>query len=463
MLKVRLSRLAALCLTSAAMALSSCNNTVSQGETAAETRVPRNVIVFVADGMGVSTVTAARIFDGQQQGLDGESHQLHFETFDDVALVKTYNANAQVPDSAGTATALFSGYKANIGTLNVPPRDADLPGMVQDSCKGAADGMPPTLLERARSVDKSVGIVSTARLTHATPAAVFSRAVDRGLESDDRFPAELVAIGCKSIAQQLVDARMEVALGGGGRGITDANIDGFPGSVVRDANEMDALDTDGPVLGLFSASHMAYEADRSGTEQPSLAEMTRFAIERMDSDPDGYVLMVEAGRVDHAHHGTNAYRALTDMQAFNDAIRLATETASDDTLIVVTADHSHVFVMQGYPVRGNPILGLVRSGEIIRETMSTEISVATDDEGRPYTTLGYYNGPDTRAASEGILTDAIVSKPDFRQQTAIPLGSETHAGEDVPLYATGPGSDAFGGVMDQDEVGRAIIAAVEGR
>ena len=421
--------------------------------------VPKNVIVFVADGMGVSTVTAARIFDGQSQGLDGESHSLSFEDFPHVAFVKTYNADSQVPDSAGTATALFSGYKANIGTLNVRPQDA-LPAMVAESCKGVADGMPPTLLERARSVGKSVGIVSTARLTHATPAAVYGRAVDRGLESDDRFPQELVALGCRSLAQQLIDSAPDIAMGGGGRGFSDANVSGWTGPVVRTASEMNAAG-DGPLLGLFGDSHMEYEADREGTEQPSLAEMTRFAIERMRDDPDGYVLMSEAGRVDHAHHGTNAYRAMRDMQAFNDAIRTAVETAGPDTLIVVTADHGHVFVIQGYPVRGNPILGLVREGRIDRDTMSREIAVTLDEDGLPFTTLGYYNGPNARRADSDVLTEEMVMDPDFQQQTAIRKESETHSGEDVPLYAAGPGSNRFGGVMDQDEVGRTIIALIE--
>ena len=445
-------------LLGSAALLSACADT---GEAAQSPDKPRNVVVFVADGMGISTVTAARIFDGQQQGLDGESHSLHFEDFPHLSLVKTYNADAQVPDSAGTATALFSGYKANIGTLNVPPQNA-LSAMVADSCKGAADGMPPTLLERARAVDKSVGIVSTARLTHATPAAVYARAVDRGLESDSRMPAELAPLGCKSLAQQLIDTAPDVALGGGGRGFTEANLSGWTGPLVRTATEMNAAG-DGPVLGLFTDSHLSYEADRAGTDEPSLAEMTRFAIQRMRNDPDGYVLMVEAGRVDHAHHGTNAYRALTDMQAFNEAIRVATETVSDDTLIIVTADHSHVFVMQGYPMRGNPILGLVETNRVDRESMQRTRGVSLDEDGKPYTTLGYYNGPNTRHAHEGVLTDDEVQDEDYQQQTAIPLRSETHAGEDVPLYATGPGAAAFGGVMDQDEVGQAIIAAVEGR
>ena len=439
--------------------VSAVDRTVSTAAAPAIDPSPRNVIVFVADGMGVSTVTAARIFDGQQQGLDGESHSLHFESFPHLSLVKTYNADSQVPDSAGTATALFSGYKANIGTLNVLPQNA-IEAMVADSCAEAPDPSRPTLLQRARSVDKSVGIVTTTRLTHATPAAIYGRAVDRGLEDDDIMPGELTAIGCKSLAQQLVDAQPDLALGGGARAFTETNLDGWPGAVIRNGSELSTA-PDGPVLGLFSRSHMAYEADRSETNQPSLADMTRFAIDRLDSDPDGYVLLVEAGRVDHAHHGTNAFRALRDMQAFNAAIRAATEAASDDTLIVVTADHSHVFVMQGYPKRGNPILGLVETNRVDRETMQRREGVSTDEDGLPYTTLGYYNGPNVR--SDEVLTDDHVHDPDYQQQTAIPLGSETHSGEDVPLYATGPGAESFRGVMDQDEVGRAIIAAVEGR
>jgi alkaline phosphatase len=427
-----------------------------------QTDSPRNIIVFVADGMGISTVTAARIFDGQKQGIDGESHNLVFEDFGNVAFVKTYNADSQVPDSAGTATALFSGFKANIGTLNVEPQET-LRAMATASCQNQADGTPATLLERARSVDKSVGIISTARLTHATPAAVYGRSVDRGLESDDRMPEELTAMGCKSLAAQLIETAPELALGGGASAIVEANTANWPGPVVRNKAEMQAAG-EGPVLGLFTGSHMSYEADRPETE-PSLAEMTRFAINRLEADEDGYVLMVEAGRVDHAHHATNAYRAMTDMQAFNEAIRTATEQAGDDTLIVVTADHSHVFVIQGYPVRGNPIMGLVRQGDIVRETMTREISVALDEDGLPFTTLGYYNGPNTRAdavAAGDVLTEEVATARDFQQQTAIRKRSETHAGEDVPLYATGPGANAFGGVMDQDEVGQAIIEALEG-
>lgn len=195
---------------------------------------------------------------------------------------------------------------------------------------------------------------------------------------------------------------------------------------------------------------MSFEADRAETEEPSLAEMTSLAIDRLSADEDGYVLMVEAGRVDHAHHGTNAYRALTDAQALNEAVKVAKAKAGDDTLIMVTADHSHVFTMAGYPVRGNPILGLVKGFDQKEGRAADDYTMAED--GKPYTTLGYQNGPNVREADSPALTDNMVQAKDFRQQTAVNLGSETHAGEDVALFATGPGAENVRGVMEQNEI-----------
>ena len=165
-------------------------------------------------------------------------------------------------------------------------------------------------------------------------------------------------------------------------------------------------------------------------------------------------MMVEAGRIDHAHHGTNAYRALKDLQALDDAVAAAVAKADKDTLILVTADHSHVFTMAGYPVRGNPIMGLVRG--VDRKTGGPDADYSLDQDGKPYTTLGYQNGPNVREASSDTLTDNMVQDRDYRQQTAVNLSGETHAGEDVALFATGPGAARFSGVMEQDEIGQAL-------
>ncbi len=411
----------------------------------------KNVILFIGDGMGISTITAARIFDGQSQGKKGEEHQLAFETFENVALVKTYNTNTQVPDSAGTATAIMSGYKTNIGTINVPP--ALLDARSADSCNPEA--LPPTLTQRAQNAGKAVGILSTARITHATPAAMYSHSPSRDLEADKDIKG--VFSNCTSIAQQMVDSEAEVIMGGGFKEFTEGQIETLKTDFIYVGNKTEmAAAQNGKLRGLFNRSHMSYEADRTETDEPSLAEMTSVAIDRLSNNKEGYVLMVEAGRVDHAHHGTNAFRALTDMQALNEAVKVAKAKAGDDTLIMVTADHSHVFTMAGYPVRGNPILGLAKGFN----PETRQIEAIKDKDGKPYTTLGYHNGPNVREADSPALTDNMVQAKDFRQQTAVNLGSETHAGEDVALYATGPGAENVRGVMEQNKIYNVMAKAM---
>jgi len=438
--------------------LSSCINDTTS-EAPAEIPHAQNVIIFIADGMGVSTITAARIFDGQSEGRPGEEHVLAFEEFENLALIKTYNTNAQVPDSAGTATAILSGYKTNIWTINIPPDIMNARSL--QACE--PDALPPTLTDIAKKAGKSVGVVSTARITHATPAAMFGHAPYRSFEADTDMVEPFEA--CPSLAQQLVESDVDIVLGGGSREFTDVQIDSWRARnghiYVKDGPALMASDKSKAVLGLFSADHMSYEADRAGTDEPSLAEMTNYAIEALSTrDTDGYVLMVEAGRIDHAHHATNAYRALRDVQALNEAVKVAKARTGNDTLILVTADHSHVFTMAGYPARGNPILGLVRSVDGKTGQPSTELSLAKD--GKPYTTLGYQNGGNIRLPDSPALTDDMVQSPDFLQQVAVPLGpgGETHAGEDVPLYATGPGSENVRGVMEQNKIHDVMIKAM---
>ncbi len=211
---------------------------------------------------------------------------------------------------------------------------------------------------------------------------------------------------------------------------------------------------------------MQYDADR--TDEPSLAEMTEKSIDILSKNPNGYVLMVEGGRIDHAHHEGNAYRAMSDTVAFDQAVAAAmAKVNTDDTLIVVTADHSHVFTMAGYPKRNNPILGLVHE---------IDGSLALADDGKPYTTLGYQNGPgsvvasdvepqaEAAAATDGaVLVSAESAGPleredlthidtaavDYKQQATYPFASETHGGEDVAIYAAGPFAHLFAGEVGE--------------
>lgn len=438
-------------------------STVLATQAAASESQAKNVILFIGDGMGISTITAGRIFDGQSKGMTGEEHELEFDKFDNLALVKTYNTNAQVPDSAGTATAIMSGYRTNIGAVNVPAKIID--DKSPDACNPAA--LPPSLAKVATDGGKSVGVISTARLTHATPAAMYSHSASRDWEADKDIKDEALENGCESIAAQLVKPTTPVnlALGGGMKEFSPEqiaawNAQGADHTTVTSRTELMELNPaeHQDVFGLFNKSHMSFSADREGTDEPSLSELTSFAIDNLAARDTGYVLMVEAGRIDHAHHGTNAYRALTDLQALNEAVKTAKAKTGDDTLILVTADHSHVFTMAGYPVRGNPILGLVHY--VDRETGLANPDPALAKDGKPYTTLGYHNGPNVRDADSPALTSNTVQAEDFRQQTAVQMGSETHGGEDVALYADGPGAQRVRGVMNQDEIHSVITQAL---
>ena len=468
----------------------------------------KNVILFVGDGMGISTLTAARILQGQRNNQSGEEGYLSFEEFPYSAQVKTYNVDAQTPDSAGTMTAIISGVKTDVGVIGV---DEDIERGV---CSTVAGNELITATELAEIKGLSTGIISTARITHATPAATYAKSADRNWEDVSDMPEDAVTGGCEDIASQLVnfeknlEARfvgtdvdgLDFVMGGGRRHFlpkdetansTDAvsAIEGdrtdernlvtewqtqYPDATyVMDQTGFDAIADDATkVFGLFNESHMQYEADRANdvAGEPSLTDMTTKAIEVLGKNDNGFFLTVESGRIDHAHHAGNAYNALNDTIEFAKAVQAAVDnTNPEETLILVTADHSHVFTIAGYPKRGNPILGqVVAVGE-------TTPSLAADD--MPYTTVGYANGLGFRNLGDETDADASYTSaavagrvelngvdtttPGFHQEATVPMGSETHAGEDISLHAKGPGAQLAQGVIEQNVVFHLINQALE--
>lgn len=440
----------------------------------------KNVILFIGDGMGVSTVTAARILEGQMNGKPGEENRLFFESLPYVALSKTYSWDQQTSDSAPTMTAMVTGYKTREGMLSVNHLTA------RGECNAdvvAANSLP-TILELAARAGKDTGVVSTARLTHATPAATYAHTPVRDWEADSNEPA---GCGVKDISRQLIELPAEVrkslkvAMGGGrtyfmpktmndpeygkkglrndGRDLTAEWVAsrGPAAKYVWDRAGFDAADVSNTeyLLGLFENSHMQYEADRAGDKggEPSLTEMTEKAIKMLQKNHRGFFLHVEGGRIDHAHHAGNAKRALLDAIEMAKAVKKAYEmTDPENTLIIVTADHSHTFTIAGYPHRGNDILGLVSS---VPEADGSPVALDKDKLGLPYTTLGYANGPGWRdAIAKGQkrpdLTAVDTTALDFMQEATVPLSSETHAGEDVAIYASGPMSQLVHGSMEQN-------------
>ena len=212
------------------------------------------------------------------------------------------------------------------------------------------------------------------------------------------------------------------------------NLDGF--NKINPANVTHAL-------GLFDRNNMQYEADRAKDTggEPSLAEMAVKAIDIMAKNPQGYFLMVEGGRIDHGSHANNAYRTLTDAVAMDVALKAVLAKVSlEDTLVIVTADHSHTLAIVGYPDRDTPILGLVKE----RGKLSLDLNK------KPYSVISYANGPGGKDAARADLSEVKTSDPDFIQQSLVPLSSETHAGEDVAIFAAGPWAHLFQGVVDEN-------------
>jgi alkaline phosphatase len=422
--------------------------------------------------MGISTVTAARIYAGQTAGATGEEYSLAFEEFPHLALIKTYNTDAQVPDSAGTITALTTGEKTRIGVLGINGTVA------RDDCAAALQNTLPTLAELAEQAGMGTGVVSTARITHATPAGAYAHTPNRNWESSATTPDDAQALGCQDIASQLVAMPfgdgIDVILGGGRREFmpTEMSDPEYPNKqgarddgrnlidewLAADSNRRYAWNGDtiaqwlaapqplsGQLMGLFEPSHMQYEADRARDpgKEPSLRDMTALAVKQLSAKKEGYFLLVEAGRIDHAHHFSNAFRALGDTVALSEAVQWAVDNVDlSETLILVTADHSHTMTISGYPRRGNPILGTVEM---------EPGKPMLDATGKPYTTLSYANGPGYRKQRPD-LSDVDTQARNFQQLGTVPMQAETHAGEDVAAFATGANATAVRGVMEQNRL-----------
>ena len=464
------------------------------------TKPATNIILFIGDGMGVSTLTASRIFEGQERGESGEENRLSFEQFPYSALSKTYSTNQQTSDSAPTMAAIISGVKTDEGVLSVNQN------VVRGDYRTVKGNETKTLLEMAEEIGKSTGVVTTARVTHATPGACYAHTPDRNWESDrDIFLQHKDAYDAKfpDIARQLIEFPygdgLEVAIGGGrskflpretadpeyknrtgerldNRDITKEWLAKYKDSAyVWNKDQFNAINpqTTKHLLGLFEPSNMQFSHDRNkdGAGEPSLSEMTSKAIDVLSKNPKGYFLMVEGGRIDMAHHNGNAFRALGETVELSNAVRTAVGKVDlKDTLIIVTADHSHTLFIQGYPVRGNPILGLVRE---VDDDGRLEPGYKKDKLGLPMTTLGYANGPgyagESNSQPEGPkrcceeprkfspytkgrpdLTGVNTEDPDYLQEAGIPLSGETHGGEDVAIFATGPNAYLIRGSMEEN-------------
>ncbi|CAH1406609.1 unnamed protein product [Nezara viridula] len=449
-------------------------------------RIAKNVILFVGDGMGPNTATAARIYKEHEYGY------LSWERFDHVGAVKTYSNDRQVPDSACSGTAMFAGVKTNIHTLGVHST------VKRFDCDGSAvkENQVVTLAKLAQDAGKATGIVTTARVTHATPAAMYAHSSFRDWECDTRMP--YYASKCKDIARQMIEdepgKNFNVIMGGGRQQLmtdppataedpiaegatTCKRLDGLnliaewarrmENKKVKFAlpkNRKELLDMDTSktdyVLGIFCNDHFPYfhAVNHSDTSVPTLEEMTTKAIKVLNNNKNGFFLMVESGLIDQGHHNGKARIALSETVQLSIAVNstmklLEAAGIKEETLVIVTSDHSHTLTISGYPDIGSNILGIAGKS-LVDKTPYTILNYAV--VGRHNFKMKAVNGTVVREDPSKVDTTSY----DYRAAGVVPDATNFHGGSDVFVYATGPNAYLFHRMHEQTYVAEVIKYAL---
>ena len=289
---------------------------------------PTNVIMLIMDGSSNNAVSLARWYKGKKLAMDGIL----------TGAVTTYSAESAITDSAPAGTALATGHKSNSGYVGVLPSIVDMPGVQEDP----ANAYTPVanVLEGAKQLGKATGIVATSEIQHATPASFSSHVTSRSNYDD--------------IGEQQVYQNVDVILGGGHHYLKSENRkDGEDLLSVIEDKGYDFVTTRADLLsskskkiyGSFANSALAYDLDRSTTnpKEPTLAEMTKKAINTLSKDKDGFFLMVEGSKIDWAAHANDPIGIISDILSFDDAVNEALKFAKKDknTMVIAVTDHGN--------------------------------------------------------------------------------------------------------------------------
>ncbi|MEA3209350.1 MAG: alkaline phosphatase [Chthoniobacter sp.] len=394
---------------------------------------PFGIILFVSDGLIARHLTAARLYEG------GGDHRLAIEALPHVALLNNSARDFAVPDAAAAATAIATGEKANHRTLAIDARGQPL----------------PTILDLARSAGRSTGLVTNGPLTSPATAAFYAHTAD--------------ARDSAGIALQFVSGPLlQVAFGGGAahflppaKGGQRADERDLLGELQANGRELvrtkaaleDATSYRATgLVGLFSAGPMAFSNQiESGSEQPSLSDMVRRAIECLQTNRKGYVLVVDATLLSTAAERNEGEHVITETLALDRAIATALRYAGEKALIVAVGRHATGGMsLNGYPLRqdhGVALLGTNASGQ-------PAITWATGP-----------NGPSPN------LPPAINEQPEPANPVALPTGakkepaafqtpSALNTAEDVLAVGTGPGSERLQGFRDSTAIFRLLKDAL---
>lgn len=420
---------------------------------------------MVSDGMSMGIPSMAEPFALQLRGEGTQLMSLYNKPGAARGLMETRSLSSLVTDSAAASSSWGSGSRVFNGSINTLP-----------------DGTAMTpLLKLVKDAGYGTGLVTTTSVTHATPAGFASSVPQRGMEDE--------------IATQYLGV-VDVIMGGGTRYFLPAKRkDGADlagqyqaaGYTVWD-NRKQITTASAPkrILGLFSEAHMPFSVDHMNTPElmentPTLAEMTRSALEILERNPQGFVLQVEGGRIDHGAHANDIAAALHDQLAFDDAIAVALEFARryPDTLVVVTSDHGN----------SNPGLNGMGGGygdstacfeRIARargsfETMGGKLY---QSGAAPQALVGILNETlDLKISEEEIapLVDMINRKPSHEinllhrnlpgilgqivgNHNGVGWTGTNHTQDATLVVASGPGQEAFEGFIKNTEVFTAITS-----
>jgi alkaline phosphatase len=459
----------------------------ASGETA------KNVIFFLGDGMGQAAITGARILskgitEGKYDAL------LEMDTLDHRGNVTTSGSDSIATDSANSMSAYMTGHKSAVNAMGVYAGNSEDP---------AASPHVETMAEvLKRSRGMSIGIVTTAEIQDATPAAVFAHT---------RRRSEYASI----MDQALTPEQMpDVFMGGGRASLLPQSVKGSKRTDERDLVEefkdkgfayagtrtelsaVMAAGTPDKLLGTFTNGHLNVYIDRQitpnpavlgeFTDQPGLVEMTKAALKVLEKNDKGFFLMVEGASIDKSEHPLDGPRAVYDTIELDQAVAVAKEWAKDrdDTLIVVTADHNHAMSIAGTHTlskEGSP--ARQQNGVYADAGFPTYVDANGDgfpDDPNPDVQLffGWSNHPDhpddfahnavlAQPALEDPATEQAFPNPDRDPGAVIQIGNlpldETncvHTVEDVFIGASGPGSQRFAKLLDNTEVFHNVIAAL---
>lgn len=403
----------------------------------------KNVIFLIGDGMGVSYTTAYRYLQDTPKTKFAQRTELDKYL---VGLQMTYPEDPlqNITDSASAATAMSAGVKTYNSAIAVDNDGSEV----------------KTVLEVAKEQGKSTGLVATSEITHATPASF-------GAHDENRKNMNAIA---DDYYDDLVNGEHKVdVLLGGGTDLFDRKdrnlIEEFKKDGYSHITSKDELlnDTNKQVLGLFADRGMPKMIDRS-EETPSLGDMTTSAIDRLNQDKDGFFLMVEGSQIDWAGHDNDIVSAMSEMEDFDKAFKAAIEFAKKDkhTLVVATADHSTGGYSIGsdgiYNWFGEPIKAAKRTpdfmakeivnGEDVEETLAKYIDLEL-------TTSEIRSVKDASTKKEVDIDNAIEKIFDRRSNTG--WTTSGHTGEDVPVYAFGPGAQRFAGQIDNTDNAKIIF------